>query len=172
MAKATYSCPSCGKTITVEGRNRRDADRRAAWYAEQEKLCRACEQAEFKRAYETEKQAVLASADGLPVLTGGTDKQNDFAAVCRARFLPALEAAADATVEHAERICRNRDDRDQAVAEVREAVSLLVREIRETGDIDFWLDTVGPSGAARADEILLKAFQPRRHDLAPTFMRG
>lgn len=39
MARSTYSCPKCGADVTVEGRNRRDADGRAKWALNRGILC-------------------------------------------------------------------------------------------------------------------------------------
>lgn len=89
MAKALFSCHACGASVRVDGRNRKEADRLAAWHQAQEHLCSDCEFEAHKQA--AAEAATANRAEGLPELTG-SEKQIVWAEQLRAGIVLSLEA--------------------------------------------------------------------------------
>ncbi|MBW7903136.1 MAG: hypothetical protein H3C26_16785 [Rhodocyclaceae bacterium] len=68
MAKALFECADCGNSVVVVGRNRSEADRRAAWHQAQRHICADCEAK--NRATQSSAAAAINTEAGLPALTG------------------------------------------------------------------------------------------------------
>lgn len=85
MAKSYYHCSDCEKLITVEGRNRRDAQSRAEWMKEHHPRCRDC-----RNAQEVQEAKAKAAEMELPAIDDGTEKQVAFAEAIRGRLLPPI----------------------------------------------------------------------------------
>lgn len=91
MAKAQFHCAECGDLVTIVGRNRSDADRKAKWHEAEGHLCDECE---AKRLAEENAVAAAQNADaGLPALSG-SDKQVAWAESIRQSMLGHLERMA------------------------------------------------------------------------------
>ncbi len=80
MAKATFNCAECGASVTIVGRNRSEADRKAKWHEAQGHICQECENK--RRAEENDKAALANKELGLPALTG-SEKQTAWAETIR-----------------------------------------------------------------------------------------
>lgn len=80
MAKASFNCAECGAPVTIVGRNRSEADRKAEWHEQQEHICQECENKH--RAEENAKAAQTNKKTGLPALTG-SEKQVAWAETIR-----------------------------------------------------------------------------------------
>lgn len=68
MAKTSFACADCGTSVVVAGRNRSEADRRAAWHQSKGHVCAACEAKD--RAAQNAAAAATNTEKGLPALTG------------------------------------------------------------------------------------------------------
>jgi len=90
VAKTTIYCAECGASINVYGRNRTDADRKAAWHEQVGTLCPNCQ--EKKNASENAKYAAANAAAGLPPLSG-SEKQVAWAETLRAKVFRQIEQA-------------------------------------------------------------------------------
>ena len=67
MANSYYECPHCGDDISVEGRNRREADRKAEWFKSEERVCRTCwKENEEKSTNEITNSLMLPNLEGTP----------------------------------------------------------------------------------------------------------
>lgn len=84
MAKASFNCAECDASVQIVGRNRSEADRKAAWHEEQGHVCAECESKH--RAEENAKAAQANQESGLPSLTG-SDKQTAWAETIRKDML-------------------------------------------------------------------------------------
>lgn len=81
MAKATYQCPSCSKTITVTDYNRSAVNKKAAYMEARGYVCFAC-----KCKQDAERAKKRAEFMKLPALEG-TEKQIAWAETIRMEFL-------------------------------------------------------------------------------------
>lgn len=94
MAKAEFTCAECGASSSVTARNRSEADRLAAYYEQQGRLCSTC----YQKARERESVRAAAEAKavategGWPALEG-TEKQIQWAETLRATTLSRAERA-------------------------------------------------------------------------------
>lgn len=88
MARAYFSCSSCGTRVEVSGHNRRDADRVAAWKEKNEEVCSDC----WKKRQDAEHSAAASinAGAGLPELTG-SEKQVLWAEGIRAQKIATLD---------------------------------------------------------------------------------
>lgn len=80
MAKAYYSCHQCGEHCQVIGRNRRDADRLAAYRESQQAMCTDCRNKELA---EKNEKAAQANRDGGLSTLEGSEKQIRWAETLR-----------------------------------------------------------------------------------------
>lgn len=161
MAKSpvTYSCGHAGQVVA---KNRREAERRAAWVARN--ACPECERAERDRLHAEENAAAreAAIAAGLPNLIGVSQKQIDYATSMRAKHLATLPDLQEKIARVAELF------RDELVAEagkldedIDARIASLVAEVRaELDDVKnetsakWWLGQ-GPIW------VVIEAWDPR-----------
>lgn len=90
MAKAIFdlTCTECGKTFTITKyglKNSAAAESYKQWAAEHLSICPDC--VAKARHAKVEAQRAQDAADGLPALTGGTQKQLDWAVSLRQKFI-------------------------------------------------------------------------------------
>ena len=90
MAKGTFHCGECGRTLSCWGRNRAEADRKAAWHESVGTFCDTCQ--EKKNAAENTASADANAAAGLPSLKG-SEKQVAWAETIRRNIFSSLDEA-------------------------------------------------------------------------------
>ena len=99
MAKATitYTCKVCGETATASTtkHNRRDADAWEAWAIDHYDTCPDCYRKMQEQAM-ADKAAELAKLYSLPEITGLSQKQIDYAADLRAKYIAKNKQMCDA----------------------------------------------------------------------------
>lgn len=139
MARAYFGCAGCGAQTTVWGRNRRDADDKAAWYQKQWHLCDACRAA--GRAAENEAAATDNAERGLPALTG-SPKQVAWAETIRSKAVTEIEQAAGSLLAMlaADVVKTLGEGRDIELGELRDAATLLIVERRDETSASWWID--------------------------------
>ena len=171
MARSSYHCPKCGNHVYVEGRNRTDADRRAAYALKEGKVCPNCYRAERKAEYEAEVRVAAETAEfgGLPEITAVSDRQRDYGIACRARALPKIDSAEALLVQHiptgtlhtqlATVFAAALSVEDSALIaahapEWTEAVHLICHEMRAQTEAKYWIeradDAANPQAILRA----------------------
>ena len=89
MAKAYFECATCNARVSVVGRNRSEADRKAQWHQDQEHICQAC--TEKQREADNAASAQRNAAAGLPELIG-SEKQKQWAEKLREQMLTDITA--------------------------------------------------------------------------------
>jgi hypothetical protein len=151
MAKANFTY-ACGHEGSVVERNRRAADRRAAYLASQD--CWECQKAAQSKA-----AAEAAQQQGLPALTG-TPKQIAWAESIRQQTLAELEKASAALIERQRRSPYS----EAAARELEDALALIASEIRNTTNSKTWIEDLRV-GAVR-DDCLVEQIAERH--LCPT----
>lgn len=165
MAKSTYTCPSCSDLVDVIGRNRKDADSRAAYYEKRGDICSACERKKW--AAENKAAAERATTSGLPQLTG-SDKQVVWAAKIREGLLAKLDGIRAATL--ADLLISLRADYGltaeqvaTCTAEVTDALALIMIETRDATEAKWWID----AGRSYNADAMLRELKDRLADLCP-----
>lgn len=156
--------------MTVEGRNRRDADGRAKWALNRGILCDACQRAEFKAAHEAKVAA--ASADprnaDLPSLTG-SEKQVAWATALRLEAIQKIEDTAQTLIASAQKADAAQFSSEQ-VREMVDAIALAAIELRDRTEARDWIDTRDQSGShllamrMRGRHALCPSFEPAQYD--------
>lgn len=160
MAKTSIKCAECDGTVTVVGRNRREADSLAARRRDEGAVCADC--------YEARRRDVLAAAiaksaeQGLPALTG-SPKQTAWAErIRRAVFdlvdmvMPAIDQIGDRqTLENADG--NDLAERRNAIAAVFAAIPEAQRWQARTSALEL-IREVGSSGRAH---LFVEALQRR-----------
>lgn len=161
MAKATIECAKCGKSIEIVERNRREADRRAAYYAAQGRVCGDCHKAQFRAEHAATVAAAAADpiTAGLPALTG-SEKQVAWAQALRLQALPAIDRAVSVLLA-----ALNDDPVSEAAkSESRDALHLIAQELRDRTAASDWINTRGTSYT----QELARELNRRLPTLAPT----
>lgn len=151
MARATYTCPSCNaRTIEVTGRNRADAESRAKWARDHDRVCRSCY--EQRIAVERQAQAQTArdtaAADHLPALTGVSDKQIAYGETVRARVRAQRASLESEMMDDIARFVRtarkhglaSADEAAAAEEEARDAFAAICVEMDRETEARYWLD--------------------------------
>ena len=149
MARSFFTCPSCGESGEVYGRNRRDADYQAKRAEEAGRLCAACyaRQLEAERAAENAAAAEATAQLGLPDLTG-SPKQVAWATTLRDKGLPKLAAAVNTTIETIRqatkdpRVATVASDEElrAALREIEDGLRAWADEERQKTDSRHWID--------------------------------
>jgi len=148
--------------MTADGRNRGDADRRAAWLQSKGTICNAWQKLEF----EAENAAAGAASTGLPALSG-SEKQIAWASKIRLQTLLIIDKATASVIADAHELLGNVSD--AARQEFADAIALVSIEIKGQTDARFWIDHRDYIVAERAlTGYLIEELRRRAASLMPT----
>ena len=156
MAKAIFdlTCTECGATFTVRKyglKNSADAESYKQWAADHIAICPDCVAA--ARREKAEAQRAQDAATGLPALTGGTQKQLDWAVSLRKDFISACRERFDEEDEIA--VLRAKPgERLDISEEAEEQILTFHYIIAEKTDSRWWINNRGGSFATSIDTIL------------------
>lgn len=154
MAKEIHSCEECGHETVVYGTNRREAERKLAWFQSNRPLCRECE---GKKEYE--KAAVEAIALDLPPLIG-TQAQLEWAQRIRVPLLTSLLAMTEREPENVLAALRpTHYGSAPDLPEIKESVAMPmidrgVSHICTINNANWWIDRARMSPAGVLVEVM------------------
>lgn len=145
MAKSYFSCANCGKDVTVAGRNRADADRRAKWSEKSGSVCGDCyrKQRAEKNAREAAEAAQVAADAGLPAVIGVSEKQVAYGEAMRARAIDARLKAAQETLDAHKSVMTkwlSPIDAEIAIAEFFDAIAACCFDMDRNTSAKFWIE--------------------------------
>lgn len=145
MARGYYKCATCGESVVVYGRNRREADSRTAWHESRGSLCTECERAEFDK--QNAEAAESNAAAGLPPLTG-SNKQIAWAETIRAAKLQTIADAIAGRLDHMTLIGWFGD-----VDPLDPGVAATVPALQAQTSASWWIDRRDRKAVALLEEI-------------------